>query len=713
MRLPSLARGRSSFPTVLQMEAADCGVACLASVLQSQGKSVTLEALRRELTFDHNGLTLGGIYKALQTYGIPSSPRKFSDKSKVTSLPPGTILHVSSNHYVVLIRVRNRRVLVMDPRCGKLSLSVADVARTWTGRALLCTEPQVARSGGAIRRGLGPALTLFFRYTSASMFLRVLCASLAAQVVALGLPLIISIVLLDHAHIGDMDVIVIALFLTGINGASVYARARQAVGLKSHIASCLPQDIVHKLSTVEYEDLGRRSTSDLLARLQAAEVLRTALAEGALPAVIDLFLGLVMLVGLSVLDPIGGLSVVPVFLGYALSAYKCSRALTAKSYVIEASRLTSDDLAQQIVLGLRSLRLNGCFPGLRAKWLKTFHLVRSEEDQSFSVMKWYEVSTATVRLLTPLVLLVAWTATRGTAQWRVPASSLLIAIFLAQNLLTLMAPVMRSVAELSNLTPLAARVVNFLDMEEAPASLPTPRSAFSEIKLDEVNFSYIAERPVLRNVSLSIGYGEIIVLMGVSGAGKSTLGALLASLCRPTSGHILVDGASVEHLRARVRLGVVDQECAMYNMTIRENILLGSTDESEEVEAAAKAACIHDEIASMARGYDTLVVNSGANLSGGQRQRIAIARAVAMAPQLLVLDEATSALDFHNESRIQRNLAALGMSQLWITHRHSLAAVADAVYELEQGRLVRKSTTRIEGISPVDVGAFLETGVDQ
>ena len=219
------------------------------------------------------------------------------------------------------------------------------------------------------------------------------------------------------------------------------------------------------------------------------------------------------------------------------------------------------------------------------------------------------------------------------------------------------------------------------------------------IRFDDVSFSYSGENKNLDRVAFTIHRGSNVAIVGGSGSGKSTVLGLIARFYDPDSGQVLFDGrdgrtATVDSLRKQ--MGVVFQESFLFNTTIRENIRLGRPDaDDEDVEAAARAAEIHDVILGLPDGYNTIVGERGGRLSGGQRQRVAIARAIVRDPKILLLDEATSALDPTTEAAINSTLEQLGRSRTVISVTHRLAATvhADQILVFERGRLVELGTS--------------------
>jgi ABC-type multidrug transport system fused ATPase/permease subunit len=243
------------------------------------------------------------------------------------------------------------------------------------------------------------------------------------------------------------------------------------------------------------------------------------------------------------------------------------------------------------------------------------------------------------------------------------------------------------------------RVFELLDRARKASSKPglAPSSAEGSLEFRALCFAYPMrpERPVLEHIDLSLRAGEVVALVGSSGAGKSTLAAMLLRMYEPTAGTILLDGLPLCELDPswlRAQVGLVSQEPVLFAGTIADNIRYARPSASDaEVEAAARAAHVHEFIAALPDGYRTRVGERGTQLSGGQKQRVAIARAVLKAPRILILDEATSALDAENEHEVQLALQRLmrGRTTLVIAHRLSTVMNAQRVVVLERGAVVQ------------------------
>jgi ATP-binding cassette subfamily B protein len=248
-----------------------------------------------------------------------------------------------------------------------------------------------------------------------------------------------------------------------------------------------------------------------------------------------------------------------------------------------------------------------------------------------------------------------------------------------------------------------ARVFEVLDRQPAmtvPEGAPDLPAGDGHVELRGVSFAYVGaeEEPVLSGVDLDVAAGQTIAIVGGTGSGKSTLVSLLPRLYDPVEGSVWIDGADVSTVRLeslRSQVGLVSDDPFLFSDTVRNNIAYARAEASQDVvEDAARRADIHDFIASLPDGYDTLVGERGMTLSGGQRQRLAIARALVMDPRVLILDDATSSVDASTEAAIKRALRELmqGRTTFIIGHRLSTIALADEIMVLEGGRVAARGT---------------------
>ncbi len=321
---------------------------------------------------------------------------------------------------------------------------------------------------------------------------------------------------------------------------------------------------------------------------------------------------------------------------------------------------------------------------------RTMRMLRAKATSMMQTFLGYQVGFGALLLLLGYFVLVT-----GDVKFGAVASVLLPLSTTYQNVKRLTRSyntIMESVSALDRIEAILDERLDQGDSGGAP--LPQLRG---EVELDDVWFAY-GDEPVLRGVNLKVQRGLTVALVGPSGAGKSTLLDLLMRFHDPQRGRVLVDGQDLRSLRMddyRGHTAVVSQQPFLFNTSIRENIAYGKPGATmAEIEAAARAANIHDHIASLPQGYDTLAGERGCNLSGGQMQRITIARAIVRDPAILFLDEATSALDSENEELVQKALDNLrrGRTSFVIAHRLSTIASADLIVVLENGVVVERGT---------------------
>jgi ATP-binding cassette subfamily B protein len=245
------------------------------------------------------------------------------------------------------------------------------------------------------------------------------------------------------------------------------------------------------------------------------------------------------------------------------------------------------------------------------------------------------------------------------------------------------------------------RIFDYLDLDheikERPGAVDLIEPA-GTVEFRHVDFSYEPGQPVLRDLSLQVGAGQFAALVGSTGAGKTTTAYLVARLYDVDDGQVLIDGHDVRDLTLaslQSSIGMVNQEPYLFHSSIRENLRYARPDADDSaVEAAAKAANIHDFIVSLPEGYDTVVGEHGYRLSGGEKQRVAIARALLKDPAVLILDEATSSVDMVTERAIREALERVtrGRTVLAIAHRLSTVLAADVIFVLDEGRVVESGT---------------------
>jgi ABC-type transport system involved in Fe-S cluster assembly fused permease/ATPase subunit len=310
------------------------------------------------------------------------------------------------------------------------------------------------------------------------------------------------------------------------------------------------------------------------------------------------------------------------------------------------------------------------------------------------------LNTGQQLIIATALVAMLWRATQGVVDGRMTLGDLvminafMIQLYIPLNFLgVLYREIKQSLTDLDKMFTLMDREREIADV---PGAMPLALQGAPDVVFDHVSFAYESDRPILQDISFTIPAGKTVAVVGPSGSGKSTLARLMFRFYDVQQGSIRMAGQDIKQVQqASVRraLGIVPQDTVLFNDTVAYNIAYGRPGASQtEIEGAAKAARIHDFIASTPKGYETSVGERGLKLSGGEKQRVAIARTLLKDPPILVFDEATSALDSANERAIQAELAGVSQNKTTLVIAHRLSTVVDAheILVMEAGRIIER-----------------------
>ncbi|GHF62940.1 ATP-binding cassette subfamily B protein [Amycolatopsis bartoniae] len=392
-----------------------------------------------------------------------------------------------------------------------------------------------------------------------------------------------------------------------------------------------------------------------------------------------------------------GLVVVPLFLVFTLRLGRRRRAL-ARGRQARLARLTTMVEESLSVAGVLLAKTMGSERELRERFARESAEISRLERQSALAGRWQLASRR--MCLTCVPAIVYWLAGMALAHGASPTSLGTVVAFTSMlNRLVAPATAMQSVGQnLSTATALFGRIFEVLDLPMEIADRPgaaelTVREG--AVSLRGVSFRY-GDTWTLQDIDLEIPAGSTTALVGATGSGKTTLAYLVARLYEPNEGKVLLDGVDIRDVTLRSlagAVGLVSQETYLFHASVRENLRFAKPDATdEEIERAARAAHIHDTLAALPEGYDTVVGQRGYRFSGGEKQRMAIARILLRNPPVLVLDEATSALDNRTERAVQAELDRLAAQRTTIAIAHRLSTVehADQIVVLDGGRIVER-----------------------
>lgn len=708
--LSSRQTNRVRTPTVIQMEAVECGAAALGIVLGYYGLIVPLAELRRECGVSRDGSKASNVLKAARNYGLNAKGFKKSLET-VKSLTPPYIVFWNFNHFLVVEGFENNRVYLNDPASGPRTVSLEEFDQGFTGIVLITETGPEFKKGGK-KPGIIPALISRLQ-NSQGAILFCLLAGLLLTIPRLAVPAFTQVFIDEILVQGRQDwlkplllVMLIAVVLIGILAR---LRLNYLRRLMLKLSVSMSGQFLWHILRLPIGFYAQRYAGEISNRSglndKVANILSGQLATTVIDTVMIVFYALIMFF-------YDWLLTIIVILFAAIN-------FIALRYLSRTRVDANTRLAQE----------SGKVAGVSISGISTIETVKAAglESDLFSKFAGYyakminaqqelglpsQVLASIPNLLTAL----ATTAILVVGGFRVMNGNLSIGMLIAYQSLTqsFLSPVNNLLnfgstlqdleADLGRLddvlaNPIDPEVIRITNEEENQISIISQDSFKLKgyIDLHNVTFGYSRlEAPLIENFSLSIKPGQRVALIGGSGSGKSTIAKLLTGLYLPWEGEILFDGISRSEIPRAIlanSLAMVEQEIFLFAGLVRENLTLwDSTIPQEDLIKACEDANIHELILAMPGGYDGELIEGGMNMSGGQRQRLEIARALVRNPSILVLDEATSALDAETELIIDRNLRRRGCSCVVVAHRLSTIRDCDEIIVLDRGKVVQRGT---------------------
>jgi ATP-binding cassette, subfamily B, bacterial len=527
----------------------------------------------------------------------------------------------------------------------------------------------------------------------------------ASSLVGLASPFLLRAVI-DNA-LPDRNLRLLAWLVIGMVAVAAVTSAFGVI--QTWISTKVGQHVMHELRTSVFTHLQRQSiafftrtrTGEVQSRIQndigGMESVVTSTATSIASNLTTAVATAVAMVALSWRLSLISLVVMPPAIFLTRKVAKMRRAITTEQQR-ELANLNVTIEEGLSINGIQLAKTMGTGPALVRRFADSSARLIDLELRSQLAGRWRMASLSIIFAAIPAViyLTAGLPVTAGTV-----SIGTLIAFTTLQN--SLFRPITgllsTGVSVISSLA-LFARIFDYLDLpvevdEPARPVRIDPAQVTGHVRLEHVSFTYPgADRPALADIDLDIPAGSSLALVGETGSGKTTLGSLVARLYDPSRGTVRIDGTDLRDMRLAdlaAIVGVVSQETYLLHTTVRENLRYAKPSATDaEIEDAARAAHIHDLIASLPDGYDTMVGSRGHRFSGGEKQRIAIARTLLRDPRVLVLDEATSALDTETERAVQQAFDTLARGRTTITIAHRLCTVrnADQIVVLDHGRII-------------------------
>jgi NHLM bacteriocin system ABC transporter peptidase/ATP-binding protein len=696
--------GRVPTPTLLQMEAVECGAAALGIILRHNNLWLPLEQLRLECGVGRDGSKASNLLKAARRFGMDGKGIR-CELDALLRLKPPAILYWNFNHFLVYEGVSDGMVYLNDPATGPRRVTIEELEASFTG-VVLVVEPGPNFTAG----GEKPSLAAALRRRVSGFEIGLSFALLTGLLIII--PNIVNPaftrVFIDEYLVGDKTDILRPLLSTMAVSILfmillVSLQRHFLLRLETKLALTTSAKFFTHVIQLPMEFFSQRYAGEIGSRVlindKVAKVLSDKMVTTALDMMALIFFAIVMIQ----YDLWLTLACVIFALFNVVGMKVVQRPRVDASFRVLQERGKMMGTSMNGVQMIETLKATGGENEFFSRWggyqAKT---ISAEQEMDFYGQTLSAVPPFTKALISATIL--------GLGGWRVMDGHLTIGLLVAfQSLMDGFTKPITSFVTFGNALQETGSDLNRLDdvlrYESDPAYRQTesdPRfnstiklSGLLEVRNLTFGFNPLAP-PLIDNLSFTVRPGQRVALVGGSGSGKSTVSKIVAGLFRPWSGEILLDGVPRDKIPRRLlhnSVAMVDQDIFMFEGTVRDNLTMWDSGiPDSHITQACKDAAIADIVAARQGGLSSAVAEGGSNFSGGQRQRLEIARSLVNSPSFLILDEATSALDPSTEEQIDQNLRRRGCSCLIVAHRLSTIRDCDEIIVLEYGKVVERGT---------------------
>lgn len=699
-------------PVVMQMEATECGAACLTMVLGFFGRWVPLEQVRFDCGIGRDGSNAGNLLKAARTYGLKAQGYRCSlDGVKKMSLP--LIIHWNFNHFVVLCGFKKEKAVICDPGRGRVEVTMKEFDEAFTGIALAFEKSEAFIEKGRPRSVWVFALSRLHGALAPFLFVAVITFLIA--VAGMAAP-VFSRIFMDEILSGK-NAGWLTPFLAALGGLFLFQtvvsllQAVYLLKIRGKLAVSANAGFMWHVLRLPIEFFSGRYPGDIAQRQQSnesiAETLIAHLAPMALNLVMMFFYFFVMLQYSPILTIVGLLTAA---LNLAVTQYVSGKRINlARTQMRDEGKLANTTFSG--IEMIETIKASGAENGFFERFSGLSASVSSAEagfaklDNTLGILPALLTGLANMAvILLGAALIIKGQFTTGMLL----AFQVFLAAFMSpvDSLLTLgqqlqeMRTSMERVEDVMNYPVDVEPDTKEADSQELEKAA-NERTYFEKLRggleIHNITFGYSRlAPPLISDFSLTLPPGGTVALVGSSGCGKSTLAKLISGLYQPWKGEIRYDGKLRSEIPRRVftgSLAVVDQDITLFEDSITENIRIWDKSiEDFEIIMAARDAQIHEDIMSREGGYGVIIRENGKNFSGGQCQRLEIARVLAQDPTIVILDEATSALDARTEFEVIHSIRERGITCVIVAHRLSTIRDCDEIIVLENGCVVERGT---------------------
>ncbi len=663
-------------PVILQSEAPECGIACLAMVASYYGHRTDLTSMRLRLSPSLKGITLKNVAQIAETMGMTARGVQVPLES-LGKLRLPAVLHWDMNHFVVLTQVRGKRITVHDPARGKRVMTLDDASRHFTGVAMEFT-PTTGFQKKDEREKIHSWQLLGVASGLKGTIAQILMLSFALEVFAIAMPFFLQLTV-DRVLVGrDVDLLTVLgiafATLVVIQGVIFAVRAWVGVYLSTHINLRLLTTLFNHMLRLPLAWFEKRNIGDIVSKFRSVDAIQRTLSTTFVETVVDGIMVVLTLVVMGYYSLRLTAVVVTAAVIYGLlrwTFYYPQRYATDEQLAHEARSGTH---FIETLRGMMAIKLN-----LRESERRSAYqnLVVDQTNAGVRVQNVGILQRATNSLIFGLEnVVVIWLGALAVMDGRFTVGMLYAFIGFQTVFLTRVIALIEKWNDFRMLDLHAERIADIAlsEPESAKPSMPGVAAIGAlTIEAKGLGFAYGPEGFVFRGVNLEIAPGEVVAIVGPSGCGKTTLIKVLLGLLPATEGEVRVNGRNLvdwDPAQYRSHIGAVMQDDQLFVGTIEDNISFFDPEhDPDRVRECARAAMIDEEIMAMPMQYNTIVGSLGTALSGGQKQRVLLARALYRKPKLLFLDEAFDQLDVALERRISSSFKGKSLALVIVSHR--------------------------------------------
>ena len=699
-------KGIAKVPVIMQMEALECGAACLTMILAYYEKWIPLEQVRVDCGVSRDGSNAANVLKAARHYGLNADGYKVEPQVLMEQAEFPCIIHWNFDHFVVLDGFKGSKAILNDPARGKVEVSMEEFDNAFTGVCLLFSPGESFEPSGKPKSVLSFAAKRLEGAESAVVFciLTTVIASLF-EVIQPGF----YQVFMDRLLTGKnpdwaVPFLVLLSIFTGLQILVSWINVVYSMRINGKLAVVSSSSFMWKILRMPMEFFSQRMAGDIQSRQSSNAEVASNLVNTFAPLLLQtamMVFYMAVMVRMSISMTIVGL--ISVLINGLFSRYISEQRINiSRVQVRDSGKLVGTTVAG--IEMIESIKASGSENGFFERWAG-YQASVAKQDVKFSRMDEYlGILPLIVSGASDILVLCMGIALAMRGQFTpgmISAFGIYMQSFLApaNTLITAGQTLQEIRTDMERIEDVMEyRLDNTFLVEADTKDSGISFSKLSgKVEMKNVTFGYAPlGKPLIRDFNMCLEPGKSIAFVGSSGSGKSTLAKLLSGLYVPWSGEILFDGKPLKEIDKTVfrgSLAVVDQEITLFEDTIANNIKMWDTTiENYEMILAARDAQIHDKIAQREGGYEYRIQENGTDFSGGERQRLEIARVLAQDPTIVIMDEATSALDARTEFNVVRSIRDRGVTTIVIAHRLSTIRDCDEIVVMDHGEVAERGT---------------------